>query len=902
MPVLSFWHKYSFDTTDDDGDSNQQNLDYGFVEVREIGGTSWQKLYFVTGISADWAQEHVDLSNYAGKNVDIRFRVDSNTDNQRSNGWLIDDISIAETLLPTLPYPFLDSMEAASAGNWHTSSWGLTADSYSGTYGYTDSPASWYAWDVYSSLIMANSIDLIGAVHPVLTFWHKHSFYKHSGYEEDRGEVWISTNNGQPGSWKRITDFRGTMSSYYESQIDLTPYVGLRNIRVKFEIHDTIYSANDNSDGWWIDSVRIGEDQSIPSYILNASGDDQTGQTGTMLSTAFEARVYDSVTGRPKSGMPVGFVVESGGGSLSTASVASDADGFVSSTLTLGDAGVNSVKATIEGTTESVIFSATGYALGQPKQLKKVSGDNQVNEINQALSNPLRVRVTDILGAPVVDVSVIFSINSGDGTLETTDPVVTDMDGYGSNNLTLGAVSGTTVVAVRSSGLASVMFKAHAVLSGGSLGDDDGDGMPNDWENSNGLNSQDASDGVLDVGDSDGLNNFQEFAQGTDPNDPDSDNDGMPDGWEVLYGLDPIDPSDAADDNDGDDATNLQEFSADTIPVFPRHFALAGATNESMDFYGLVTVDEVQAAIGDELAALDPQGIVCGVFRVSNTGEYGFMHVYRDDPITTGVDEGAEPGDELAFRIWDAGSGVELDATPDVISGTNPPTWTADRDSAYVNLNGAGEQVIPLQIGWNLISFSIKTNYYIEDVPGEGPPDVPMLTGTVHLNVVNIADVFESIDGLYDVIRSFDKNGAHTFDPALPSFSDMKYVAGGYGYWIKMNAAGNLILRGVRAKSTDSLSLHPGWNLIGYWHPAVQHTGSMPTTDFPIGTTQFISIGDIDEAIAEISGNYFVIRSYDIDGAHTYDPMLGSFNDLDYLGAGYGIWIKMKTVDILSYE
>jgi hypothetical protein len=51
--------------------------------------------------------------------------------------------------------------------------------------------------------------------------------------------------------------------------------------------------------------------------------------------------------------------------------------------------------------------------------------------------------------------------------------------------------------------------------------DRDGDGMPNTWEDQNGLNPDDASDAALDS-DGDGLTNLQEYLAGTDPRDPSS--------------------------------------------------------------------------------------------------------------------------------------------------------------------------------------------------------------------------------------------------------------------------------------------------------------------------------------------------------------------------------------------
>ncbi len=77
-----------------------------------------------------------------------------------------------------------------------------------------------------------------------------------------------------------------------------------------------------------------------------------------------------------------------------------------------------------------------------------------------------------------------------------------------------------------------------SLCSSKGMGDADGDGMPDQWENDNGLNGF-VDDRYSDK-DGDGLTNIQEYLLGTSPSDIDTDGDGMPDKWEQQYGLNPL--------------------------------------------------------------------------------------------------------------------------------------------------------------------------------------------------------------------------------------------------------------------------------------------------------------------------------------------------------------------------
>ena len=105
--------------------------------------------------------------------------------------------------------------------------------------------------------------------------------------------------------------------------------------------------------------------------------------------------------------------------------------------------------------------------------------------------------------------------------------------------------------------------------------DSDKDGMPDDWEMQ--IVNADPDDDISSVNDvlpddnfdGDGLSNLSEYEKGTDPLKPDSDGDSLPDGWEDFYGLNPLDDTGVngkEGDLDNDGWSNYEEYANGTKP------------------------------------------------------------------------------------------------------------------------------------------------------------------------------------------------------------------------------------------------------------------------------------------------------------------------------------------------
>ena len=132
---------------------------------------------------------------------------------------------------------------------------------------------------------------------------------------------------------------------------DISALLGLTSLR-RVEITGnplnylsrTTYISDLGSRGVYVD---YGYSSRTLASLVKISGDDQTGTAGSRLSDPFIVEVRDQ-NDVAFAGVPVTFSVTAGGGSLSTTTDTTDANGRASTRLTLGAAGANTVKAIID--------------------------------------------------------------------------------------------------------------------------------------------------------------------------------------------------------------------------------------------------------------------------------------------------------------------------------------------------------------------------------------------------------------------------------------------------------------------------------------------------------------------------------------------------------------------------
>jgi hypothetical protein len=208
-----------------------------------------------------------------------------------------------------------------------------------------------------------------------------------------------------------------------------------------------------------------------PATAILVAGNGQIAALGTAVAVAPRVQVVDAFN-NPVSGVSVQFGVTAGGGSVTNATVTTDAGGFaqVGSWTVGAAAGSNTLAATFPGTAiPPVVFTATSATAGS---LVRLAGHNQAAMAGAPVPTVPRVVVRNASNAPLPGITVTFQVTEGGGTVGNAT-ATTNADGIATaGSWVMGPEAGPNTLTASVAGLAAapVVFSGAGCEGGGGAG------------------------------------------------------------------------------------------------------------------------------------------------------------------------------------------------------------------------------------------------------------------------------------------------------------------------------------------------------------------------------------------------------------------------------------------------
>jgi len=300
--------------------------------------------------------------------------------------------------------------------------------------------------------------------------------------------------------------------------------------------------------------------------------------------------------------------------------------------------------------------------------------------------------------------------------------------------------------------------------------DTDSDGVPDNWDAFPDDPTEWADTDGDDVGDNedafpyDPSETTDTDSDGVGDNaDLDDDNDGLPDIWEQDNGLDSLDPSDAGEDPDGDGASNLQEYDQGSDPQSPdtdSDAVLDGVDNCPLTLNG-DQLDADNDGVGDGCDADSGVAVadVTQVADISGDAAPDLVLLAETPPgkVPTVVYRSGANGAPIGSvpylnAAWQAigvatvadtdGDGVALDPSVAVLAH-NPSTGKHVVQTRRADTGGLVSTLFFLNAAWDVIDVAV-----VDDTDGDGVPSDPSIavlgvnlgTGRIVVQVRRLSD------------------------------------------------------------------------------------------------------------------------------------------------------------------